>query len=212
MANNAELLLKQLLSNDALDGIAKASGVGGEDVSKILTSALPSLMSGVGKQTSAASAAGFAEALMNHAKTDTSNMESFFNKVDLTDGNKIVAHLTGNADETAAAVASSAGVTKGAASSVLSATAPLLMSLLGKQSNATSSNSQANILSSVTSLLGGADIGGLAKAALTAYALSAVKNSLTGGKKKQGKKKDDIDLSDGIDLKDVIGIVGKIVK
>ena len=213
MANTTELLLKQLLSNDALSGIASATGVSGNDVSNILQNALPTLLSGAQAQaTNTNTSAGFAQALMSHAQKDTSNLASFLGGVDLTDGNKIVAHLTGNADTTAADVAKQAGVTKGAATSVLSAAAPLLMSLLGKQSNA-SSNNQSSVLSAVGSILGG-NVGDIAKAAIAAYALSTIKNSLSGkqsGKKKKDKK-DNIDLSDGIDLKDVIGIVGKIVK
>ena len=70
MANLQELLLKQLLSGDALAGISQASGVATNDVSKILTSALPSLLTGANNQTASANtAASFAQALMEEVLT-----------------------------------------------------------------------------------------------------------------------------------------------
>lgn len=151
MANSTELL-KQLLSKDALAGISKATGVDGDEVTKILGAALPQLMSGAEKET-AEKKDDFVVALADHAKKDTTNMNSFFNGVDLADGAKIIGHLLGNTDKTAEAVAKKAGVTKAKSKSVLSAVAPLFMSLLGKQSNA-SSNKPTSIFSTLTSALG----------------------------------------------------------
>ena len=151
MANSTELL-KQLLSKDALEGISKVTGVDGDEVTKILGAALPQLMSGAEKET-AEKKDDFVVALADHAKQDTTNMSSFFNGVDLADGAKIIGHLLGNTDKTAEAVAKKAGVTKAKSKSVLSAVAPLFMSLLGKQSNA-GSNKQTSIFSTLTSALG----------------------------------------------------------
>ena len=176
MANLQELLLKQLLSGDALAGISQASGVATNDVSKILTSALPSLLTGANNQTASANtAASFAQALMDHSKKDTSNLTSFFGKVDKTDGAKIIGHLLGKTEaDTAAEVATKAGVSKSAVSSVLAVAAPLVMSLLGKQANANGSN-QNSILSTVGALLGGKDLGKIATAAIASAAISAIK-------------------------------------
>lgn len=224
MANTTDLLLKKFLSSDALSGISKASGVGSEDVSKILSSALPSLLKGAsGQSTDKKVSSGFAQALMSHSKKDTNDLGSFFDSVDLADGKKVVAHLTGDADKTADMVAKDAGVTKGAASSVLSAAAPLLMSLLGKQSNAEDSD-ESGILSAVGNILGG-DLGSIAKAAIAAYAVTKLKETVTGksSKKKTSSKKTSttsskkkktsgVDLSDGLDVGDVIGLVGNMIK
>ena len=151
MANSTELL-KQLLSKDALAGISKVTGVDGDEVTKILGAALPQLMSGAEKET-AEKKDDFVVALADHAKKDTTNMSSFFNGVDLADGAKIIGHLLGNTDKTAEAVAKKAGVTKAKSKSVLSAVAPLFMSLLGKQSSASSSK-PTSIFSTLTSALG----------------------------------------------------------
>lgn len=151
MANSTELL-KQLLSKDALAGISKVTGVDGDEVTKILGAALPQLMSGAEKETSEKKD-DFVVALADHAKKDTTNMNSFFNGVDLADGAKIIGHLLGNTDKTAEAVAKKAGVTKAKSKSVLSAVAPLFMSLLGKQSSASSSK-PTSIFSTLTSALG----------------------------------------------------------
>ena len=180
MANLQELLLKQLLSGDALAGISQASGVATNDVSKILTSALPSLLTGASSQTASANtAASFAQALADHSKNDTTNLTSFFGKVDKNDGAKIIGHLLGNNEaSTAAEVATKAGVSKSAVSSVLAVAAPLVMSLIGKQANANGSN-QNSILSTVGSLLGGADLGKIATAAIASAAISAIKKQVS---------------------------------
>ncbi|MDO4198658.1 MAG: DUF937 domain-containing protein [Erysipelotrichaceae bacterium] len=187
MANITETLLSQLLSSDSLNGISSATGVGADDITKIIASALPSLLNGANQQsTSENTAASFATALANHAQADTSDLTSFFKNVDATDGAKIVAHLVGNTDTTAEQVAKETGVTKAQSASVLSVVAPLLMSLLGKQSNANSSSNQNDILSAFGSLLGGgsgnSNISSLVTSAVTAYALNALTNKLTGKK------------------------------
>ncbi len=191
MANNTELL-NQLLSSDSLKGIASATGVSNADVTKILASSLPSLLNGAASQsTSKDTQESFANALASHATADTSNLSSFFNNVDLKDGNKIVSHLLGSNSNTAETTAQQTGVDAKNVNAVMAAAAPLLMSLLGKQTNASASANNAAVLSSATSLLGKADLSSI--------------TSLLG-------KNSGIDLSDGIDAKDILGIAKKLMK
>lgn len=153
-------LLQTLLSASSVAGISSAANASKDDVTKVLSSALPVLLQGASSQANTAStASSFASALEEHAKDDTSNISSFLKNVNLADGAKIVTHLLGNnATQT---ISKEAGVDAGTTKSVLSAAAPLFMSLLGKQTSGTSENALGNLLSgaiknvNIGSLLGG---------------------------------------------------------
>lgn len=181
-------ILKSLVNNDSLKEIAKLTGVDTNDVSSVLVSALPSLLQGASKQTSGKSAQSFVEALTQHAGNDTSNLSSFFKKVDLTDGAKIVSHLVGNNDTASKKISKETGIDAKTVIKVLSAAAPLLMSLLGKQSKADSKADSNTTLNLASQLLGNVDI-------------SSIAGSLLGTNKKAS-----------IDAKDVVNLIGKFVK
>ena len=215
-------LLGAMLGGSSTTGISKATGSSQTDVTSILAAALPSLLSGAGQQASnATTATSFAQALQSHAAADTSNVASFFNTVDTTDGAKIIQHLFGNqTTATTKAIAQQAGVTQKQAASVLSAAAPYMMSLLGQQteaetSYATTQAAKTNATSSLmSSLLSNVDIGSLAGSLLS----SAVSTNTAGTTKKTTtrtttkKSSSGVDLSDGLDVGDVVGILGKLLK
>ncbi|MBQ8632565.1 MAG: DUF937 domain-containing protein, partial [Lachnospiraceae bacterium] len=82
-----------LLSSDSLKGLSNLTGASSSDVTSVLTSALPSLLSGATEQAkNESTAASFAGALAQHAKDDTSDLTSFLGNVDLADGAKIIGH------------------------------------------------------------------------------------------------------------------------
>ena len=121
-----------LMSNEGISGIAEKTGASSLDIKNVLSSALPQLINGADKQnTDSNTSQGFVNALSQHAGNDTSNLSSFFGKVDLTDGAKIVGHLLGK--DGSSNVAAQTGVNSTNTSNILSSAAPLLMSLLGKQ-------------------------------------------------------------------------------
>ena len=126
-----------LLSGDALDGIVSSTGASKKDISSVLTSALPSLLSGAAKQsTGKDTALNFASALEQHAAKPTNNLASFFKDVDALDGSKIIGHLLGGEkDTTAEKIAKQSGVDPKTVAKILAVAAPLLMSLLGKKTN-----------------------------------------------------------------------------
>lgn len=131
-------IIGTIMSKDSLDGLAQKTGASFGEVKEVLSSALPNLLNGAGKQASDSDTSeGFANALTQHAGNDTSNLASFFSKVDLSDGAKIVGHLLGkkdNDEKKASEADNSAQAASGSNSnSIISAAAPLLMSLLGKQ-------------------------------------------------------------------------------
>ncbi len=144
-------LLSTMLSSGSVNGISQLTGSSSQDVSNVLASALPSLLSGAGMQATAENS-GFEQAIASHAKDDTSNLGSFMSGVDMKDGAKILNHLLGsNTAATTNAVAKRAGVSNKSTASILSAAAPLLMSLLGQQTQQSHSSglSTANLIGSL---------------------------------------------------------------
>ena len=198
MADTTSSILTALLSSANIKNIGKEANASTADVKKVLTSALPSLLQGASSQASGAStAAGFLQALSSHA-ADSSG------KIDLSDGAKILSHLLGSGmTSTTNAVAKESGVDKATTKSILSAAAPLLMSVLGSQTNASTSNSNAvaSLLSSVVSANMGSILTGLLGGGSAGTAGSSSKPGTTSGNKK------------GSDLAGVAaGLLGSLLK
>ena len=144
-------LLSTMLSSGSVNGISQLTGSSNQDVTNVLVSALPSLLGGAGMQATAENS-GFEQALYSHAQEDTSNIANFMSGVDMKDGSKILGHLLGaNTTATTNAVAANTGVSKRSTASILSAAAPLLMSLLGQQTQASQKPglSTANLIGSL---------------------------------------------------------------
>ena len=177
-----------LLSDESVQSLGKKSGASDEMVESILESALPMLLKGANEQaTNANTAASFAGALMQHAKSDTSDLSAYMDGVDLEDGAKIIAHLLGveSADKKES-VSQKAGADIKTTTTVLAMAAPLLMSLLGKQTEV--QNEQADVGGLMGNLLGGVDVGNVA--------------SLLLGKKKK----------EGLDLGSIASLLCKLLK
>ena len=126
-------------------------------------------------------------------------MASFLKNVDLDDGAKIIGHLLGNGDSVKT-IAKESGVSSKETSNILSAAAPLLMSLLGQGTSSKKNNNTAAALSIASAVLQNVDVGDL------------LGNLLGGGstkKKTAAAKKDD----DNDSAAEVIGdILGKLLK
>lgn len=184
-------LLKSLVNKDTLKEIGKLAGVDTSDVSNVLVKALPSLLQGANKQTSSKTSSSFVSALASHATSDTSNLSKFFKNVDLDDGAKIVTHLIGNNATASKKIAKETGVDASSVTKILSAAAPLFMSLLGKQSKADSKKAdESSTLNLASQLLGNVDVAGLA-------------SSFLGANKKTDNK---------IDGEDIANLIGKFIK
>ena len=155
-------LLQSVTSADSVSGLSQAAGASAENVQSVLSAALPSLLSGaVAQSQNSETADGFAQALSQHAASDTTNLASFLGKVDLKDGAKIVSHLLGgNASSVVSQVSEQTGVSETETSGILSAAAPLLMSLMGQQTSGEQA-SGAGIAGIMTSLMGKTDVSGL---------------------------------------------------
>ncbi len=149
-------LMNTILSGSSISNMSQLTGASNNEVESVLNSVLPSLVSGAEEQAAnAETAAGFMNALQDHAKVDTSDLASFISNVDLADGGKILSHLLGaNKESATQAAAEKAGLDIGKTGSILSAVAPLLMSLMGQQ-NAQTQQAAQTVQNQKTSLLGG---------------------------------------------------------
>ncbi len=193
-------IAKMILSSDSVEGIAKRSGASSSDVTKVLSQALPLLLGGANDQAkNTDTASSFTQALSSHAKADTSDLGSFLAGIDLADGAKIIGHLLGSEqDSTTKSVAKQAGVSQKKTASILSSVAPLLMSLLGKQTEE-SDVSDSPIGDLIGSLLEQVDVGELLTGLLTDDSSSKKKTS-------SSKKKSS-------DSSDLLGsLLGSVVK
>lgn len=177
-----------LLSNDSLKGLSNLTGADNKDITNVLTSALPSLLSGATEQAKdKKTSEGFAAALAQHAKDDTSDLTSFLGNVDLADGAKIIGHLLGSGkEETVKKAAKASGVSEKKTGDILSAVGPMLLSLLGQQAEE-DDDKESGASGLVGALLDNVDVGSL----LSGLISTDTSSTSTSGKKKpaSGKKK-----------------------
>lgn len=152
-------LMGTLLSGDTIANMSQKTGTSSQEVQNVLASALPALLNGAQAQANSADTAeSFVNALAQHAQTDTTDLTSFVQNIDMDDGAKIVGHLLGNQQTEITQTASQrAGLSSGSTGLILAAAAPLLMSLLGKQTSGNQNNNAMGIGSLLGSMLGGAD-------------------------------------------------------
>lgn len=190
-------LASTLISSDSISGLSNLTGASDKDVSNVLAQALPALLSGANSQAKDKDTAeSFATALSDHAKDDTKDLSKFLGNVDLKDGAKILGHLLGSdKDDVIGNIAESTGVSKKDTSSIVSAIAPLLLSLLGQQTEE-DDDKDTGAAGLVGALLDNVDVGSLLTGLLTDNSSSS--STTTSGKKKSSKKKATSDKSGGL--------------
>lgn len=183
-------IASELLSSDSIKGLSDRTGVSGGDVTKVLGQALPALLNGAGGQAKDKNtSASFLSALTDHAKDDTNDLSKFLGGVDLKDGGKIIGHLLGSdKDGILKDISKSTGVSKSKTNSILSAIAPLLMSLLGKQAD--KEKDKGDITDLFGSLLDNVDVGDLLGGLLGGDSSSSKKSTKKSTKKNSSKKDD----------------------
>ncbi len=186
-------LASSLLNSDSIDGLSKLTGASGNDVTKVLSKALPTLLNGAKNQAQDSSTSkSFATALSDHKKDDTSDLASFLGKIDIEDGAKIITHLLGSdKDDVVKDIAKDTGISKSKISNILSAVAPLLMSLLGQETDKDDAD-ESGLGDLFGSLLDNVDVGSL----LTGLLID--NSSGKTGKKKAASKKSGSDLIGGL--------------
>lgn len=196
-----------LLSSDSINGLSNLSGVSGKDVNSVLSAALPALLNGANDQAKGKDTTeSFANALAQHAKSDTKDVTGFLGNVDLADGAKIIAHLLGaKKDDVTDSVAEETGVSNDKTAMILSAVGPLLMSLLGQQADE-DDNKNAGVEALLGALLENVDLVEL----LTGT--SSSDESGKKGSKKKGSKKKAAKKEDGSALGSLMNGLFKLLK
>ena len=183
-----------LLGSDSISGLSSLTKVEDKDVNSVLAEALPALLLGANNQAKGKDTTdSFAEALADHAKVDTKDVEGFFGNIDLEDGAKIIGHLLGaEKSDVTKKVAKKTGVSDDKTAMILAAAAPLLMSLLGQQADE-DDNKSAGVEALIGALLENVDLVELLTG--TSSNDSGKKKST---KKKSAKKKEDNSVAGGL--------------
>lgn len=159
---DSKSILDTLLSGTSIGALSEMTGAKGDQVQTVLAQAVPTLVGGMKKN--AATKKGeesLSKALSVHAKDNTGDIASFLKNADLIDGDKILSHvLGGKKSSVESGIAEKAGVSKDQTATILSAAAPLLLSLLGsKKEEDEKEDNSAGLGGLLGSLLGGSDSG-----------------------------------------------------
>lgn len=157
MANLDISSLMGMLSGDGISALGKSADVKKSQVSGVLDSALPLLLSGMKDNASTkAGAASLNKALKDHAKDDTADIGSFLQNVDLADGGKILTHILGDNKKTAVdGIAKKNGISSDQVTTILSSLAPLLLTKLGSSKADEDDDDGAGLTDLLGSLLSG---------------------------------------------------------
>ncbi|MBQ7063489.1 MAG: DUF937 domain-containing protein [Firmicutes bacterium] len=170
--------IAELLRGKGLSQISQSVGADEKSVANVLGYALPTLVTSMQQNASTEEgAASLSHALEQHSGVDLSDVAAFLNEADQEDGDKIIGHILGdNKEATTEELARGSGLSGSAVSSILSLVAPLLLSSLGNQQAANTSN---NTGINLGSLLGGMLGGGMTQQA--APASTGLLGGLLGG-------------------------------
>ena len=159
-------LLQGPLGQQIISGVAGQSGQSTEKTSGLLSMALPVLMGAMQKNAATPEGAqGLMGALSNHSGGILDNLGGLFDGgVDDSvqqDGAGILGHLLGNKQASVEnALSQESGMDIGSVSNILKVAAPLLMGMVGKQTQSAGISDSNGLSSLLGGLIGGASSGG----------------------------------------------------
>lgn len=133
-----EQLIQQFMDGDVQKSLGKTVDAKPEEVSKLTELAIPTLLAGLGKNsTTDEGANSLLEALSKHEDRDLSNLEKALKNIDVEDGSKIIGHIFGSDTEKVQNnLAKESGLDNNQVSGILNQLAPLLMGSLGQEKKA----------------------------------------------------------------------------
>ena len=151
-------ILGALTGNDAISTIAEKFNLDSNQVSSVITSALPTIMGAMQQNASTeGGAAALAKALGDHAG-EAGNIINNLKGADLTDGSKILSHIFGgDLSSVVNGISQKSGVASNAVSNILASIAPSILALLGKQNGNSGAAGLGGLLGAI--LGGGASSG-----------------------------------------------------
>ncbi len=155
-------LLNGPIGQTIINGVAGSTGQDSSKTSSVLTMALPVLMKAMERNASTPEGAqGLMGALSNHDGGILDNLGGLFGGgVDesvTNEGGKILGHILG--DKTSGVeqvISQKAGIDAGSVGNILKTAAPLLMGMLGKQSQQSGVSDANGLTSLIGGMLGGA--------------------------------------------------------
>ena len=161
--NLLSVLLKSLLSEEAIKALMKKTGLGSKDLKKLLPLAIPVLMKMLTKNASSESgASSLLTALTQHTGKKPAAQQ--IAEADTDDGDKIIGHIFGSKKkEELQALSAQSGLSENQVSSVLSGIAPTLLTTLSAATQSAKPASSGKVdlsdgldLGDVMAMLGGA--------------------------------------------------------
>lgn len=130
-----KLVSGQLNNPDLLNTLGQQFGAKPDQVEKVMTLGMPTLLQALGKNAATPDgAASLANALDQHKDDEVDDLQQFVGKVDANDGQKMLGHiLSGKQDNVLGKLAGQTGLDAKQVSGLLARFAPMLMGVLGKQ-------------------------------------------------------------------------------
>lgn len=179
-----DVLLSELLGNNSVSTLSQSTGVEGNQVTQLVSAALPILLSGMAQNAeSKEGAQSLASALEDHATNKKEDTAQMLAEADVKDGEKAVQHILGDqTKDIAKGLSKQTGISSKQVMTILATLAPVLLSLLGSH-NDTGDNNQvnANGLGGVlTSLLLGSN-SNASSASSAGLDLASIAGALLGG-------------------------------
>ena len=160
MAMDMKSVMELAVKAGAVKQVSKMIDMPEKDVSSAVEVVLPLLIKGMQSQAkNKDTQEGFIQALTDHSKDDTSDVNKFLKNVDVEDGAKIVKHLLGaQQEEVAAKAKKKSGIDTKTILKIMAILAPLLMSQMGKTAKTeTSKSGSGDMMKVVGGLLDGVD-------------------------------------------------------
>ena len=163
MAIDMTSLMEAAIKSGALGQVSSMLGVDEKSAESAIEVVMPMLLKGMqGQAQNKDTQQGFMQALLDHSKDDTDDLQQAVKNVDVADGAKIVNHLLKGTEqeEIAAKAKKKSGIDTKTIIKLMAILAPILMSKMGKQAQtetAKTSSSSSDMVKVVGGLLDGID-------------------------------------------------------
>ena len=163
MAIDVTSLMEAAIKSGALGQVSNMLGVDEKSAESAMEVVMPMLLKGMqGQAQNKDTQQGFMQALLDHSKDDTDDLQKAVKNVDVVDGAKIVNHLLKGTEqeEIAAKAKKKSGIDTKTIIKLMAILAPILMSKMGKQAKtetSKASSSSSDMVKVVGGLLDGFD-------------------------------------------------------
>lgn len=150
-------ILQMFTQSGSLSQLSKEYGISEDVISQAIKIGLPQIAGAINKNTSSDQGLlDFMNAINNHKDANVDEMVRDVNKIDTTDGAKILGHIFGNKEQDIALdISKKTGAQSMDIMKILSILAPILMGSLGNQAKTKKMTDNDGIESSLEAMLGG---------------------------------------------------------